>query len=591
MTPDDTYATVSEVQADGGGAAVPRQGNSYRKALRHRDFRLLVSALLQSSMGDWAYNVALIVYVYDQTHSAGWVAACTVGRMVPRFLASLYAGVVAERFERVRVLVTADLSRSVVMGAMAVAAALHAPAAVMIALSGVVTIASSVYDPATAAMLPQLLGAEDLAAGNALTETINSVAIVAGPAVGAVVLLLGKPWVVMTLDALTFVVSALLVRAMTARSVPTDVAAEGGPLRQVLVGVNAVMQSSSAAILVGFTVATTALYGADTVLFVVLSKDNLGTGATGYGYLLVALGIGGLVASSFVNRLAALPRLSMVLAIGMIAYAAPTALLVFVHAPAVAFSIQVVRGGATLVVDVLAMTALQRSLPPELISRVFGVFWALVIAGLAIGASVTPLLLNGFGLNGSLLIAGLVTPVAVVMVYPRLDSIDRLAGARAEELAPRMQVLESLHIFAGAGRAVLERLAGMATHISTQADHVVVSEGQTADALYVLVSGRVEVHAQGESSGGSRHIRFMDAPAYFGEIGLIERIPRTATVQTVGDCELLRIDGDVFLDALNESSPSRLLVQGLAGRLAATHPSRAASLAAIGDLDPAARTD
>ena len=144
---------------------------------------------------------------------------------------------------------------------------------------------------------------------------------------------------------------------MHARSVPTDLTAHGGPLRQVMVAVRAITHSGTASMLVSFSVVTTALYGVDTVLFVFLSRDKPGTGATGYGYLLVALGVGGIIASTLVNRLAAWPRLSAVLAVGMIAYAAPTAALVFVHSPALASAIEVVRGVATLLVDVLAMTA------------------------------------------------------------------------------------------------------------------------------------------------------------------------------------------------------------------------------------------
>ncbi len=553
---------------------------SYRQALRQRDFRLLIGALSQSAMGDWAYNVALIVYLYDHTHSAGWVAAGTLGRMVPRFFASLYAGVVAERFERVRVMVSADALRCLLMAAMALAAGLQAPVAVMIALAGLLSVASSVYDPATAAMVPQLLGEDNLAAGNALMETINNVAIVAGPALGALVLLAGHPWLVMALDAVTFAVSALLVSRMTARSVPTDVTASGGPLRQVMVGVRAITGSTKAMILVGFTVATTTLYGVDSVLFVFLSKDKLGTGANGYGYLLVALGVGGIAASLFVNRLAALPKLSVVLAVGMIAYAAPTAALVWVHSPGVAFAVQVVRGIATLVVDVLAVTALQRSLAPELIARVFGVIWAVVIAGLAAGAFVTPFLLHGAGLNGALLVAGLVVPAGVVLVYPGLASIDRAVSAHTVALAPRIRVLETLQIFAAARPAALERLADAATEITVEHDQALVTEGDPADALFVLVSGEVDVSALGEAGGVPRHIRSLQAPAYFGEIGLLRHVPRTATVRSRGTCVVWRIDGDTFMSVLDENAPSRLLMQGMATRLAVTHPSHAVALAA-----------
>jgi CRP-like cAMP-binding protein len=66
----------------------------------------------------------------------------------------------------------------------------------------------------------------------------------------------------------------------------------------------------------------------------------------------------------------------------------------------------------------------------------------------------------------------------------------------------------------------------------------------------------------------------MSPPSLFGEIGILEGIPRTATVTAVGDCECLRIDGDDFLQALTSSPPSSSLMENASSRLALTHPSR-----------------
>ncbi|HMC70824.1 MAG TPA: MFS transporter, partial [Mycobacteriales bacterium] len=225
---------------------------SYRRALRNRDFRLLTGALTQSAMGDWAYNVALIVYVYNQTHSAAWVSAGTLARMIPSFFASPYGGVIAERFERVHVMMTADLVRFGTMVGLTVVAATHTAAWVALVVAGVNSVVGTAYNPATAAMLPQLLGEEDLAAGNALLETINNVAIIAGPAVGAIVLTLGSPATVMGIDSLTFLVSAAMLSRVRARSVPTDVTRDGGPFRQMAVGVRAIAGSSTAVLLTSF---------------------------------------------------------------------------------------------------------------------------------------------------------------------------------------------------------------------------------------------------------------------------------------------------------------------------------------------------
>src|SRR5437763_4994770 len=225
---------------------------SYRSALRNRDFRLIAGALTESAMGDWAYGVAYVVYVYSQTHSPASVPAATLARVVPRFAMAPYAGVVAEKYERIRLLVTADLIRCVQLALLAVVMAVHAPILVILAIAFTIQCVSTVYEPATMAMLPQLLGEDDLAAGNAMTETINNIAIVVGPAIGAVVLALGDASIVMALDSLTFLTSAWLVSRVKARSTPSAVSAEGGVFKQMTVGIKALFGSSSALVLTAF---------------------------------------------------------------------------------------------------------------------------------------------------------------------------------------------------------------------------------------------------------------------------------------------------------------------------------------------------
>src|SRR5579862_10022522 len=82
---------------------------SYRSALTKRDLRLLLSGLAVSATGSWAYNVGLLAYVYDRTHSLGWVGAAGLSRFLPALVLSAYAGVIAERTERIRLMVSADI--------------------------------------------------------------------------------------------------------------------------------------------------------------------------------------------------------------------------------------------------------------------------------------------------------------------------------------------------------------------------------------------------------------------------------------------------------------------------------------------------
>lgn len=153
---------------------------SYRSALRSGDLRRLLGTQLISSSGSWAYNVALMVYLYDRTHSASWVAAGALGRFLPTLACSGYAGVIAERCEQVRLMVRLNLLALVLQLGLALAAWRAAPAAVVIVLAGLTSVVLSPYNPAVAALIPQVVGEGQLAAANALNATIDNLVVVAG---------------------------------------------------------------------------------------------------------------------------------------------------------------------------------------------------------------------------------------------------------------------------------------------------------------------------------------------------------------------------------------------------------------------------
>jgi CRP-like cAMP-binding protein len=152
--------------------------------------------------------------------------------------------------------------------------------------------------------------------------------------------------------------------------------------------------------------------------------------------------------------------------------------------------------------------------------------------------------------------------------------IDRLTAERAAALAPRVALLEQLDFFASASRPILERLAGLATAESIPAGTAVVREGDTADAVYVLAEGEADVTARDEARLGEQAIRHMTAPSYFGEIGVLARVPRTATVTAATDLRVLRLDGRVLVDVLTSAPPSSSLMENARTRLARTHPAR-----------------
>ena len=549
--------------------------SAYRAALQRRDLRLLFGGLTISATGNWAYNVALLAYVFEHTHSLGWVGAAGLARFVPSLLLGAYAGVVAERYERVRVMVSSDLACALLQAGLAAAALADGPPGVIVFLAALSAIANLPYNPAVAAMIPQIADEDELAAANALNGTIENLTVITGPAIGAGLLALGSPASVFAINSVSFAASAVIVSRMRARSRPVDVteAGEACALDQMLVGVRAIVANPSARVPVAYCGLVSFVYGADTVLFVGVSQDRLGTGAEGFGYLLTGLGVGGVLAAGFVNRLASSRKLAFVITVGAVLYCVPTALMTVIHSPTLAFALQIVRGAATLIVDVLAVTALQRAVPGDALARVFGVFFAFFLGAISLGTLITPPIVHNLSLDAALLIMAFVPAALALAGYPALVALDRASAVRLAELAPRIAVLERLGIFAAAPQSVLERLAAACTQVEFSRGQAIVREGEPADALYVILDGSVGVTARGET-GAEQRLRTMGPDTYFGEIGLLERIPRTATVTAEALTRCYRIDGDEFLDALTTTAPATSLLEGARTRLAASHPSR-----------------
>ena len=151
-------------------------------ARRHPRFRRLLASLAVSQAGDWLYNLALLAFVYERTHSSTWLAVTTAARVLPIVVCGPLGGVVADRYDRRRLMLASDGIRFVLMLALAGVAAVGLPVALVPIIAALSTAASSVYIPAVAATTPRLVDDADLPAANAARSAIQQVCIVAGRA-------------------------------------------------------------------------------------------------------------------------------------------------------------------------------------------------------------------------------------------------------------------------------------------------------------------------------------------------------------------------------------------------------------------------
>src|SRR5882757_2863738 len=187
-----------------------------RASLRYPAFRRLLGGLAVSQLGDWLYNLALVALVYDRTHSALWAGLTTAARVVPIVALGPLGGLVADRFDRRRVMITCDIARILLMVLLALFVVTHGPILLAPVIAAVATAFATPYLPCVAATTPRLVDDADLPGANAARSAVNGIAIIAGPALGGVLLLLGSPGLAFLLNAVTFGLAALAVLAIPA---------------------------------------------------------------------------------------------------------------------------------------------------------------------------------------------------------------------------------------------------------------------------------------------------------------------------------------------------------------------------------------
>jgi MFS family permease len=519
---------------------------AYRDVLAVPDARALIGASAASQIGNWLYNAALLGYVYSATHSAGWVGAATICRLLPLVLLGPFGGAIADRYPRRTVLLAGDALRLLIMAAIAATVVSAGPVALVIAFTAVASAAGCAEKPAAMALLPRLVGEIRLGPANALLHTVQDLGVVIGPAIGAILLAVAPAWVAFVANGATFAVSALLITAISPDRAPAGARTSG--VAQLAEGLRTVRTTTFALWLILVVAMVEFTYGAQTVQLVVYARQSLGLGSGGYGVLLTAVGAGGLVSAAVNGRLATSRRVSLIVIVtGSLACATELAY-AGVQVLTIALVITVIGNVGLVSCEVVGETALARIVPREALGRVIGIFNAVSVAAMVAGAVLAPVLVASTSLRASLLILGAVALAITLLCRLGLRGLDALNAQRADALASRVKVLEGLPVTVGVPQIVLEQLAAAAQFCPLPPGIDVVVQGAPAHAFYAVVDGRVVVHRDGKA------VVHLGPGDSFGERGLLDHAPRNATVTTEVDTTLLRVEGHVLLDAL-EAAP------------------------------------
>jgi MFS family permease len=536
---------------------VAESSRAFREVFRNQGLRRIELAWAGSIIGTWAYGIAVVVYAFEQ---GGATAVGVVGllRWIAAAIASPFAALLGDRYDRRLVMVLSDLVRAALIGVAALAVFVDAPPVIVYAIAGLVGVAATAFRPAEAALIPSLARTpEELTAANVTASTIESVGIFGGPALGGLLLAVSGPGLVFLVTAGTVLWSAFMVMGIRpVAEAEEKVGVEAvSILDELLAGFRTIAGQRRLRLLVGLFSAQTFVDGMLNVLIVVIALDLLDTGNSGVGFLNSAVGIGGLLGALAAAALVGRGRQAADFGVGIFIWGVPIALVAVWPNQAFVLVLLAVVGIGNTLVDVSGMTLLQRSAPEDVLARVFGVLESLLLLTVGLGALVAPLLLNWLGTRGALIVAGCLLPLVVIPAWPRLNAIDRAAEIPVE----RLDLLRANPIFAPLPAPTLEQLADALDDVQIAAGQEVIRQGEPGDHFYLVKDGTLEVYVDG------RKVQALGPGESFGEIALLRNVPRTATVKAQSDAALYALERRDFLGAVTGFAPSLSAAEAVIG--------------------------
>ena len=348
----------------------------------------------------------------------------------------------------------------------------------------------------------------------------------------------------------------VLATVCAVRALATGAAARPAIGRDTVEGVRAVARHPDLIMIFGLGFAQTIVRGALNVFIVVVALGQLHTGDAGVAALSAAFGAGGVAGSLGVSLLVGSRHLGAWLAVAMVLWGVPIALIGVSPTKVAAFALVAVVGLGNAIGDVPFFTLPVRLAPDAVLARVFGVFESLISLGVGLGSVLTPALITLLNLRGALIAIGLLLPVLVALNRRRLIALDGRLGVRDDEI----DVLRKAPMFGLLPVASIEHLASRLRRRMFPAGSVVFEQGDPASDFYIVVDGGAEV------IGNGAVLATLGPGDSFGEIALMQDVPRTATIRAESDLSGFELDRDAFLDAIGGYSKSSDAAQAVVAR-------------------------
>jgi MFS family permease len=516
-----------------------------RAVLRSPALRRVELAYLTFNAVEFGTWVAILLYAYAAIGPTS-VGVVAVAQLVPSAIVAPLAANLGDRFPRDRVLFAGYLIMAAAFGATWLVMAAGIAPAIVIVVAAFACASLSVVRPTQGALLPSLARTpEELTAANGLSGTMEGVGLLIGPLVAAAILAVASPAAVFGAATVGCLLAAGLVVRLPRPATAVDLPAGPTVIQPtdrggLLDGLRIVARHGDTRLVVAILSLKMVVSGALDVLFVLLALEVFGIGASGAGLLNAALGLGvvagGAATFAVVGHQRLAPALGLAAGVSGLGLAVLSAV-----SPVWAAPLVVITGVGFAACDTLGRMILQRVTPDRVLARVFGALEGLGLASLAVGSILAPVMVLAVGVHGALVVTGLLLPAGIAASWLGLRAMDRHAFVPLRAL----DLLRAVEIFALLPPPQLEWVARQARWMAFEPGDVVITEGDTGDAYYVLETGALRVTQRGEL------LRVLSERGDgIGEIALLRDVPRTATVTSETVSVMLIVGRAPFLEAV-----------------------------------------
>lgn len=392
-----------------------RSGGMFR-SLRIRNYRLYAAGQVVSNTGTWMQRVAQDWLVLELAHGSGTALGITTGlQFLPMLLFGLWGGVIADRYPKRRVLVLTQISMGVlalVLGLLTVSG--NAQVWHVYVLAFGLGVATVVDNPTRQSFVVEMVGRRDLPNAIALNSATFNGARLLGPAVAGVLIALIGTGPVFLVNAASFgavLFSLWAMRADELHDAPAVKRAKG-QLREGLRYVRGRRDLMLVLILIGFL----AMFGMNFNTTVALvAKEVFHTDASAFGLASSMLALGALSGALLAARRVAKPRLRMLVGMGLV-FGTLEAVTGLMPTYWLFLALLVPTGIAMMTITTAANATMQLGVAPEMRGRVMALYMLVFLGTNPLGAPAIGWLAEHFGARTSLVLGGVVSALAAVVV-------------------------------------------------------------------------------------------------------------------------------------------------------------------------------